>query len=103
MSPAEICTLLDFCRNCTYFVFDRLPVSMIVCYMQMEDLEELAIATAPTHPQCTTTLDDTHSKLDAGYGQAFTDHLNILDLDLQFTTEEEDDNGALVFLDTITQ
>ena len=45
-------------------------------------------------------MDDTHTKLDVGQGQEFTDHLHSLDPDIQFTTERED--RALAFLDTNT-
>ena len=114
MSTAEISTLLNFCLNCTYFVFNwqyyrqirRVamwsPVSMIVCNAQMEELEELTIATEPNPLHWWYRyVDDTDTKVDAGEGQAFDDHLNSLDLDIQFTTEGEED-GALAFLDTKT-
>ena len=73
------------------------PVSMIVCDTQMGDLEELAIVTAltPLH-WWYHYVDDTHTKLHAGQGQAFTDYLNSLDLDIQLTTEGEED-GAQPF------
>ena len=44
-------------------------------------------------------MDDTHTNLDAGQGQVFTDHLNSLDLDIHFTIEWEEE-GALAFLNT---
>ena len=46
-------------------------------------------------------MDDTHTKLDAGQGQTFTDNLNSLDPDIQFTTEGEEEE-VLSFLDTNT-
>ena len=75
---------------------------MIVCNMQMEDLEELAIAIAPTLPHWWYCyVGDTHTKLDAGHDQAFTDHPNSVHLNIQFTTKGE--GGALVFLDTFNK
>ena len=77
-----------------------LPVSMIVCNAQMEGLKELAIAAAPNYSYWWYHyVDDTHTKLDAGQCQAFTDHLNSLDLNIQFTTKGEED-GVLAFLGT---
>ena len=77
-----------------------LPVSIIVCGTQMENLEELANAMAlnPVH-WWYHYMDDTHTKLDAGQGQAFTDHLNSLDI--WFTTKGEEE-GVSTFLDTNT-
>ena len=62
MCPQQMCSLLEFCRRCTYFVFDGqfyrqihgtamgAPISMIVCDACMEDIEEKATTTAPHHP-----------------------------------------------------
>ena len=78
------------------------PVSMIVRDGMMEDIQEIAIATAPHPPHWRYRyMDDTHTKLDPEYAQEFTNHLNTLDLHIKFTTEEEED-GKLAFLDTNT-
>ena len=46
-------------------------------------------------------VDDTHTKLDAGQGQAFTDCLNSLDPDIRCTIEGKED-GVLSFQNTNT-
>ena len=46
-------------------------------------------------------MDDTHTNLAVGQGHAFTDHLNSLDRDIQFSTKGEVDR-VLAFLNTNT-
>ena len=68
----------------------------------MEMLEARAITEADDPPDWWFRyVDDTHCKLKKQNSQQFTDHLNSLDPDIKFTTEEEV-NGALAFLDTNT-
>ncbi|XP_077986089.1 uncharacterized protein LOC144440576 [Glandiceps talaboti] len=114
LSPSQVVKLLSVCLKCTYFVYDCVffqqihgaamgsPVSPIVCNLYMEQLELRAIETAP-HPPLWwyRYVDDTHTKLKKCHSQEFTDHLNSLDPDIKFTTEEEQDR-SLAFLDTTT-
>ena len=78
------------------------PVSPIACNLYMEQLEQLAVSTAP-HPPLWwyRYVDDTRTKLKKQFAHEFTDHLNSLDGDIKFTTEAED-NRTLTFLDTLT-
>jgi len=114
LKPSHVISLLKVCLDCTYFVYNGVfyrqvhgaamgsPVSPIVCNLFMEHLEQLAINTAP-HPPLWwfRYVDDTHTKLKKAYADEFTEHLNSLDPDIKFTTEEEQD-GTLPFLDTLT-
>ncbi len=114
LSPDDCIKLLEICLNCTYFVFNGQyyhqvhgaamgsSVSPIVCNMYMEDFESRAISTAEHPPGWSFRyVDDTHTKLKKDHAQSFTDHLNCLDHDIKFMTEDEVDN-ALAFLDTNT-
>ena len=73
-------------------------VSIIMCDVKTEEVEERAMETAPTSPSH-HYVDDTHTQLDAEHAQDFTDQLNTLDPNIKFTTEEEGEDG-LAFLDT---
>ena len=113
-SASQVIKLLEVCLRCTYFVHNGTyyqqihgaamgsPVSPIVCNLYMEQLEQLAIQSAP-HPPLWwyRYVDDTHTKLKKEFAQEFTDHLNSLDPDIKFTTEGETDR-SLAFHDTLT-
>ena len=114
LTPANVARLLEFCLNCTYFVYNGQfyrqihgaamgsPVSPIVCNAYMEDVEELAINTATNPPMWWYRyVDDTHTKLKKDSAEGFTKHLNTVDEDIKFTTEGEVDRG-LAFLDLNT-
>ena len=78
------------------------PVSPITCNMYMEHLEEKAIAETDHKPLWWFRyVDDTHTKLKRDHSEEFTRHLNQIDPDIKFTTEEVED-GGLAFLDTNT-
>ena len=114
LTSKHIISLLAVCLRCTYFVHNGIyylqihgaamgsPVSPIICNLYMEHLEQLAISTAP-HPPLWwyRYVDDTHIKIKKQYAQEFTDHINSIDPDIKFTTEEEE-NRSLAFLDTLT-
>ena len=75
------------------------PVSVVVANLVMEDIEERALSTfhPPSHFwKC--YIDDTCAAFPPDQIQPFLDHLNHIELCVQFTVEEESD-GRLAFLD----
>ena len=101
------------CLKWTYFVYIGVyyqqihgaaigsPMSPIVCNLYMGDLEQKVIRTAPHAPMWWFRyVDDTDTKLkkETVRGEVY---LNLLDPDIKFTTECEE-NRALAFLDTNT-
>jgi hypothetical protein len=114
LSVKQVISLLKLWLETTYFIYDDTfyrqihgaamgsPVSPIVCNLYMEDFEIHAISTA-SHPPLWwyRYVDDTHTELKMIYEQEFTDHLNSIDPDIKFTTEEQS-NRSLPFLDTLT-
>ena len=115
MTMKHISCLLEFCLTNTYFSFqDKLyeqkegpamgsPISLIVANLFMEDFEIRALATSP----CTPTLwkrfvDDTFTIIKQTHKEAFLEHLNSINSNIQFTSEEPCENGSIPFLDMIT-
>ena len=83
------------------------PVSPIVCNLYLEDLEQRAISTALNPPAWWFRyVDDTHSKHKKALLEEFTDHLNTIDPDIQWTCEVPktvgSDDNALAFLDSLS-
>ena len=109
----QICDLLEFVLNTTYFVFNGVrykqkrgspmgsPVSPIVANLFMEDFEERAPSTFPTPPRkYGRYVDDTFSVLLTRIIQAFHDHINSISRSIKWTREEEKD-GKLPILDVL--
>ena len=102
----------QICLNITYFIYDGVfykqkkiaamgsPVSPIVANLYMEHFEERAIREAP-HPLdiWLRYVNDTFTVLQESEVEHFTHHLNLMDENIKFTVEQEQDN-KLAFLDT---
>ena len=114
MSAKHIYCLLEFCLTNTYFSFqDKLyeqkegpvmgsPINPIVANLFMEDFEIRALATSP----CTTKLwkrfvDDTFTVIINTHKEAFLKHLNSINSNIQFTSEDPCEDGSIPFLDML--
>ena len=107
LSPDEVMTLLVFCLNATYLVYQGTyyqqtfgtamgsPVSVTVANLVMEDVEERTLKSYPTPPPFWKHyVDDTYTALPPDQIPTFTSHLNSIEPSIQFTVEPEQ-NGEL--------
>ena len=114
MSVNNISCLLEFCLKSTYFIYqgqhyEQLegaamgsPISPIVANLYLENFEEEAISTAPHPPYFWRRfVDDTFTILESSQKQAFLDHINSIDQHIQFTCEEQGEDGSISFLDVL--
>ena len=114
MTVKHISCLLEFCLENTYFSFQSrfyeqtqgaamgLPISPIVANLFMEDLEVQAINTSPTPPALWKTyVDDTFTIIKKASRDSFQEHLNSIDSNIQFSSEETRRDGSMPFLDTL--
>ena len=111
MNIRHITSLLEFCLRSTYFTFQNKyyeqiegtamgsPISPIVANLYMEDLKTKAIQTAPHHPAFWKRfVDDTFVIIKASHKLEFLDHINSIDPNTQFTSEESKEDGSMSFL-----
>ena len=111
MSVEHIYSLLEFCLTNTYFSFqDRLyeqkegealgsPSSPIVANLFMEDFH---LATSPCTPKLWKRfVDDTFTVINKAHKETFLEHLNSVNSNIQFTSEEPCEDGSIPFLDML--
>ena len=68
----------------------------------MEDLEIRALATSPCPPTLWKRfVDDTFTIIKKSHKEAFLEHLNSINNNIQFTCEEPCDDGSIPFLDML--
>ena len=108
----DIFLLLEFCLKNTYFSFQDLfyeqvegvamdsPVSPIVASLYMEYFEQKALSTAPNPRLWCRYVDDTFVIQKEVNKQDFLQHINGVDPAIQFTVENNKEDGAIPFLDT---
>ena len=115
MTIPQIVELLDFCLNTTYFISNgayyqqrhgavmRSPISPLVANCYMEQLEKVAISTAP-HPSSLWLryVDDTFTVLHQYDVEEFTEHINSMDPHIKFTIERHERDSKLPFMDLCT-
>ena len=109
----DIMDLLNICLTSTYFQYNGKhykqlhgtamgsPVSVVVAEIVMQHVEERALATCrQTIPLWLRYVDDTFTAIHKDEIDAFHNHLNEQNADIQFTKEIEE-NGKLPFLDCL--
>ena len=114
LSIDDIISLLEFCITSTYFSFEGKfyeqvegaamgsPLSPIVANIYMETFEVEAISSAPSPPIFWKRyVDDTFTILESSKKEEFLIHLNSIDQQIQFTSEESREDGAMPFLDIL--
>ena len=108
----DIFLLLEFCLKNTYLSFqghfyERVegmamgsPVSPIITNLYMEYFEQKALSTAPIPRLCCQYVDDTFVIQMEESKQNFLQHMNSVDPAIQFTVENNKEDGPIPFLDT---
>ena len=78
------------------------PISPIVANLYMEDFEMRALISALQPPlMWKRFVDDTCIIIKAAQQQSFLNHINSIDKNIQFTSEEQRPDGSIPFLDIL--
>ena len=114
MSTQNILDLLEFSLCNTYFLFQGQyyeqtqgaamgsPVSPVLANLYMEFFEDRALSTAVNPPRWWKRfVDDTFVILKKDKKEEFLQHINSVDPSIQFTTEEQKEDGSMPFLDIL--
>ena len=114
MSVQHISWLLEFCLRTTYFLFQGefyqqlegtamgSPISPIIANLFLEDLEAKALSSSPHPPSMWKRyVDDTLTIINRDHKDAFLDHLNSIDDNIRFTSEDPKEDGSISFLDIL--
>ena len=114
MSMKHIMELLEFCPRSTYFThrgkfYEQMegatmgsPISPIVANLFMENFEIRALQSSSNPPLLWKRfVDDTFVILKKIHKDEFLTHINSVDHNIQFTTEEPRPDGSLPFLDIL--
>ena len=114
MTVNHIFCLLKFCLKNTYFTFQCRfyeqiegaamgpPISPIVANLFMENLEVKAINTSPyPHSLWKRYVDDTLIIIKTAHRSSFLEHINSIDPNIQFSSEDSRRDGSISFLDIL--
>ena len=78
------------------------PVSPVLANLYMEAFEDRALSTAVNPPRWWKRfVDDTFVILKKDHKEEFLQHINSVDPFIQFTTEEQKEDGSMPFLDIL--
>ena len=114
MSTKHIMDLLEFCLRSTYFThrgkfYEQVegaamgsPISPIVANLYMENFEMRALESSPNPSLLLKRfVDDTFVIMKKAHKEEFLTHINSVDSNIQFTTEEPGPDGSVPFLDIL--
>ena len=77
-------------------------ISTIVANLYMEDFDVIAINTSPHPPYLWKGyVDDTFTIIKSAHKRNFLDHINSIDQNIQFTSEDSRANGSMPFFDIL--
>ena len=78
------------------------PISPTVANLYMENFEVRALSTSPNPPlMWKRFMDDTFVIMKKAHKEEFLTHLNSVDKNIQFTSEESRPDGSIPFLDIL--
>ena len=78
------------------------PISPIAANIFMEDFENRALATSPCTPKIWKRyVDDAFTIIKKDQKQTFLEHLNSINNNIQFTSEDPGEDGSIPFLDML--
>ena len=110
MTVNHIICLLEFCLKSTYFTFQGRyyeqmegaavgsPISPIVANLYMVDFEVKAINISPHTPSLWKGyVDDTFTVIKTAHKRSFLDHINSIDQNIQFSSEDSRADGSMPF------
>ena len=114
LSIENITSLLEFCTTSTYFSFRGKfyeqvegaamgsPLRPIVANLYMESFEVEALRSAPHPPYLWKRfVHATFTILQSSQRDGFLEYLNSIDQHIQFTAEDQREDGAMPFLDIL--
>ena len=78
------------------------PISPIIANLFMEDLETGALNTSQHPPSLWKRyVDDTLTIIKKDHKDTFLDHINSIDPNIKFTSEDPKEDGSISFLDIL--